>query len=159
MKTIANLDDQSKVWIYQADRTFDPSETEEIQAYLNKFTQQWTSHNNALLAKGMLLNNRHIVLIVDETAAGASGCSIDKSVAFIKWLGQKYHTDFFNRHLFSYVENGFIKMISQSELSEAYGDGLINDDTLMFDNLINTKKAFEERWLVPLKDSWFKRLL
>ena len=159
MKNISELDDQSRVWVYQADRILSTSENEEIQTHLNEFTRQWTSHNNALVAKGLILNGRHIVLMVDETSAGASGCSIDKSVAFVKWLGQKYNTDFFNRHLFAYQEDGEVKIISQNELGDAYSNGIITDHTLMYDNLINTKKAFDDRWLVPLKDSWFRRLI
>jgi len=50
-------------------------------------TISWTAHNNQLKAKGEIRYNRFLILIVDESQAGASGCSIDKSVPFYETAG------------------------------------------------------------------------
>jgi hypothetical protein len=34
----------------------------------------------------------------------------------------------------------------------------VNDDTIVFNNLVQTKRDFEAKWQVPYKDSWLKNL-
>ena len=97
MITTHTLADTSKTWIYQSNRAFTPEEAIEIQNHIHVFCRNWVSHSNELKAAGQLINNRFIVLMVDESKAGASGCSIDKSVHFIKSIGSKYQTEMFDR--------------------------------------------------------------
>src|ERR1700744_2326032 len=94
--------ENSRVWIYQSDRKLTDAETQQIQQYLNSFTTQWTAHNNQLKAKGEVRYNRFLVLIVDESQAGASGCSIDKSVNFMKRLEQQFGINLFDRFNLAY---------------------------------------------------------
>ena len=79
-----NFSPQSKVWVYQSNREFTASETEEIKKIGLLFTRDWTAHGSQLNASLDILYNRFIVVMVDENDASASGCSIDKSLAFIK---------------------------------------------------------------------------
>jgi hypothetical protein len=103
--TMTNLSPDSRVWIYQADRTLSGEEAEKITSEANTFVQDWSSHNRALKAKAELLHDRFLVLMVDESQAGASGCSIDKSVHFVEKVGSDFKVNFFNRMLFSYLDN------------------------------------------------------
>ena len=72
-----------------------------------------------------------------------------------------YKVDFFNRMIFSYLDEANEKVItlSKDDFKAAYTDGTINDDTLVFDNLVKTKDQFLTEWLKPLKDSWHKRFV
>ena len=100
-----SLDFSAKTWIYMADRAFTWDETDSLRPEIYQFGEQWSSHNQNLLSYGELFHHRFIVLMVDETNAGASGCSIDSSVHFVQAMGQKYNVDFFNRTLFAYMED------------------------------------------------------
>ncbi|MBK8877661.1 MAG: hypothetical protein IPN74_03660 [Haliscomenobacter sp.] len=75
---------ESRVWIYQSNRPFSEAEEQELAAELKEFTRQWVSHNQRLKAAGTILYHRFIALMVDENQVGAGGCSIDRSVAFLK---------------------------------------------------------------------------
>ena len=99
------------------------------------------------------------VLMVDESKAGASGCSIDKSVHFIKSIGSKYQTEMFDRMNFAYKIEDEIKTADREEFVELYNNKTINDDTLVFDNLVSNKADFDQKWIKPLKDSWHSRLV
>ena len=59
---------QSRVWVYQSDREFTPSEAEAIQQQLNVFTEQWKAHGHQLDAKAEVIYNFFIVFTVDEGA-------------------------------------------------------------------------------------------
>lgn len=149
-----HLPDESRVWVYQSNREFDEKELAELEVHLAKFAEDWVSHNRALKASAVLLERRFIVLMVDESQVGASGCSIDKSVHFMKILESEYGLDLFDRMLFSYQNEEVVAVAKRDLFAELYASGKINDETLVFNNLIQTKKELKEKWLIPLKESW-----
>ncbi|MEO1261275.1 MAG: hypothetical protein AAFZ15_20900 [Bacteroidota bacterium] len=157
--TSNNLPDSTRVWIYQSSRPFNDDETLHLRANLQQFAQQWTSHNRQLRSHADVLYNRFLVLMVDETMAGASGCSIDKSVHFMQQIGHSFNTDLFDRMNFAWKDGDIVKTASSEEFAQLYQKGNINDQTLVFDNLVKTKGELEEKWLKPLNESWHKRFV
>ena len=153
------LPDSTRVWIYQAKAPFPEGMMKQLKQHLTQFATNWISHNNQLKSHAAIYHNQFIVLMVDESQAGASGCSIDKSVHFLQQLEQHYGIELFDRLTFTYKEGEAIKTAHKTHFSELYQSGKITDDTLVFDNLITTKAAFETAWLKPLKDSWHKRMV
>ncbi len=157
--TIKALSPASRVWIYQSNRPFTAEETEEIRQHLAGFAAQWVSHDKKLRAAGDVAFNRFVILMVDESAAGASGCSIDKSVHFIKALEQRYQVDLFDRMRFAYQKDGEVFSVNKAEFKKHYDQGAIDDETLVFDTLVDKKSEFDRNWLKPLKESWHYRLV
>lgn len=153
--TLSNsLSPHSKVWVYAANKVFNEAEAAEINESAKQFAGQWTAHKQQLTSDGGLLYNCFIVLMVDESMAGASGCSIDSSVRFVKEIGAKYQADFFNRMMLYYIdENNQLQILSFNEASAAFAEGAINESTLVFNHLVNTKEAFNAAWQVSLAQS------
>lgn len=159
MTTYDILPDTTRVWIYQAQAPFNEKDITEIRQHISNFTTSWVSHNNQLRAFGDIFHNQFIVLMVDESLAGASGCSIDKSVHFIKQLEQHYQLDLFDRMTFTYQDGDVVKSAPRMEFAKLYAEGKINDSTLVFDNLVKNKAEFEAQWVKPLGESWHKRMV
>lgn len=146
--------DESRVWIYQSSRMFTLSEALEIEELLNKFTAEWRSHGADVDAYGNLFFGQFILLMADETRVGVGGCSTDSSVRFIKVIGEKFGVDFFNRTNLAFVVKDKIQLLPMSQLSYAVQNFFIDANTLYFNNLVQTRKELEEKWIVPIKDSW-----
>jgi hypothetical protein len=159
MTDLIALDDSAKVWVYHASEAIPDEKIPEVKRHISNFVGQWVSHNNALKAYGNIFHNRLLCLFVDETQAGASGCSIDSSVRFVKNLGAHYGIDFFDRMIFSYIEDDEVFTVKRAELKSLYQEGKISDETLFFDALVKDKEQFIGNWLVPLGDSWMKRMV
>ncbi len=159
MTTYDILPDTTRVWIYQSNRAFTPIEVEQMTAQINQFTDQWVSHNRALRTFGKLYHQQFVVLMVDESQAGASGCSIDSSVKFVKGLEGQYAVDFFDRLNFAYQEGEKVKTAAKEEFAQLYKNGVINDETVVFDNLVKSKGDFDLAWQKKLGDSWHKRFV
>ncbi len=153
------LPDSTRVWIYQAKAPFSETISQEIQEHLSQFATNWISHNNQLRSYAAVYHDQFIVLLVDESQAGASGCSIDKSVRFLQQIQDQYKVELFDRLTFTYKDGEVIKTAHKTRFSELYKAGEITDDTLVFDNLVTNKADFEKNWLKPLKDSWHKRMV
>ncbi len=151
------LHPESRVWVYHADRVFSDAEVEQIDQEIMAFCQEWSSHGAMLKARGKVLLNRIVVLMVDESMSGASGCSIDSSVAFVKNLALKYKVDLFDRMLITYLDGDTPHTTKLTNLAgEISGK---QNEVLVFDNLVKTKKDLLEAGLVPVSQSWVARFL
>ena len=153
------MPDTARVWIYQAQKAFSDATVASLNPQLDQFVAAWTSHNNALKAWGGILHNQFIVIMVDESQAGASGCSIDKSVAFVKNIEQTTGINLFDRLTFTYLEGAEVRSAHKDEFEQLYQKGEINDQTLVFNNLVKNKAELDHSWTVALSDSWHKNFV
>ena len=156
---ILDLSEEARLWIYQSTRPFDDKEVTVLKSQINAFTAEWTAHNKQLFAAGDVLYNRFIILAVDENEAGASGCSIDKSVYFMRGLENQYGMQLFERLTFAWLEDGKVKTARSSDFKRLYTEGVLTSETLVFDNLIVSVGDLKTAWLKPLKESWHKRFV
>ncbi len=144
----------SKIWIYTAERVLKPSEIESINTLIFAFTKDWTAHNQALKASGTVMNNRFIILAVDETQANASGCSIDKSIHFIKSIETSYSLNLFNRLSLIYMDREVQKLSALSDLPKKIADGEILKSTLIFDTTLTQLGKFRSEFMKEAGQSW-----
>ena len=149
---------QSRVWVYQADRKLNDAEALQIQVQLDNFATGWTAHNNQLKAKAEIRYNRFLILIVDESQAGASGCSIDKSVNFMKSLEQQFGINLFDRFNLAYRDGEEVVSVPRQQFEELLKQGKINTETIVFNNLAQNVTELQNKWEVPFKDSWHIQL-
>ncbi|MBS1532734.1 MAG: ABC transporter ATPase [Bacteroidetes bacterium] len=150
--------EQSRVWIYQSDKELTDEQAARLHILLNNFAAEWTAHNHQLKAKAEVRYNRFIILIVDESQAGASGCSIDKSVNFLKRVEQEFGISLFDRFNFAYREGEKVLSAPRHRFEELLKEGKINSNTIVFNNLVPTLADLETKWEVPFKDSWHLQL-
>ncbi|RYU90846.1 ABC transporter ATPase [Mucilaginibacter terrigena] len=148
----------SRVWVYQSDRKLTDTEVLQAQILLDNFTTGWTAHNNQLLAKAEIRYNRFLILIVDESQAGASGCSIDKSVNFMKQMEQQFGINLFDRFNLAYRDGEEVVSVSRHQFEELLKAGTINTETIVFNNLAQNITELQTKWEVPFKDSWHIQL-
>ena len=150
----ADLGDHSRVWVYQSSRAFIEKEENEINEQLLQFYAQWQAHGEPVKGWARLLFRQFVVIIADETDVHVSGCSTDSSVRLIKSLERQYDVNFFDRLMITFLRKGKAEMLPFGQVQYALDNGFIDKDTLLFNNVVGTKKELLENWLVPLKDSW-----
>jgi hypothetical protein len=149
-----NFHPGSKVWVYQSNRLFTLNESFEIEDQLKEFTTQWKSHGTPVKGEAHLFFGQFIILLADETATGVSGCSTDSSVRLIKDIEQRFAVNMFDRTTLAFIIKDKIQLLPLSQLQYAVENGFINADTLYFNNLVQTKLELENKWIIPVKDSW-----
>ncbi|MBS7563956.1 ABC transporter ATPase [Mucilaginibacter sp. Bleaf8] len=148
----------SRVWIYQSDRELNAAETADLQQQLDAFTSEWTAHNNQLKAAAEIRYNRFIVLLVDESQAGASGCSIDKSVNVLKRMEQQFSINLFDRFNLAYRDGDKVQSAPRAEFEALIAEGKITPETIVYNNVVQTLADLETKWEVPFKNSWHAQL-
>lgn len=152
----ADFKDNSKVWIYQANRLFTLSEALHIEGMLNSLAANWKSHGAQVKGYANLFFGQFIVLMADEAATGVSGCSIDSSVRIIQEIEKLFTVEMFNWQNLAFIVKDKVQIIPRQQFSYAFENNFINAETLFFNNVVTTKKELEENWIIPVKDSWLK---
>jgi len=146
--------DNAKVWIYQSSRAFIEKEEKEINEQLYQFYAQWQTHGAPVKGWAKLLFRQFVVVLADETDETVSGCSTDSSVRVIKSLERQYDVNFFDRMMITFLVKNKAEMLPFNQVQYAINKGFIDSNTLLFNNVVTTKKELLEKWLVPLKNSW-----
>ncbi len=147
----------SKIWIYQSSRKFSDDEIISIESNLVDFVSDWSAHNVSLEASFLTKYNRFIVLAVNQNVQQATGCSIDKSVAFIQNLEQQFNIDLLDKMNVTFKQGEFVTYKTLIDFKKLAKEKAVSENTIVFNNLVNTIEEFNESWEVPANESWHNR--
>ena len=153
------LPEESRVWIYQANRSFTDTEIAKIESQLKVFIENWTAHGGDLKSGYTIVYKRFIVIALDQNLNKATGCSIDASVHFIQQLEKQYNVDLMDKMNVSYKQGDFIAHKSLLDFKKMAKDKAISKQTIVFNNLVNNIAEFKENWEVPASESWHSRFI
>tara|TARA_R110000868_G_scaffold212709_4_gene462629 strand:+ start:5129 stop:5611 length:483 start_codon:yes stop_codon:yes gene_type:complete len=153
------LPDTSRIWIYQSSRGFSEAELLEVRSELDAFLQDWTAHGSDLNAGYEMPYNRFIVIGLDQTSAGATGCSIDASVRFIQALEKKYNIDLLDKMNVSYKQGEFVAYKTLLDFKKMAKNKSVSKNTIVFNNLVTNKEEYLSHWEVPAEESWHGRFM
>lgn len=153
------LPETSRVWIYQCNRSFSDVEITEISLDLDAFLTSWTAHGNDLNAGYEIKYKRFIIIALDQSTQGATGCSIDASVRFIQELERKYNVMLLDKMNVSYKQGEFVAYKSLLDFKAMAKQKAISKNTIVFNNLVANKGEYLEHWEVPASESWHARFL
>lgn len=144
----------SRVWIYQSSREFSATETAQIQLQANQFVDLWVAHGAKVKGMAQVLLNRFLILVADESQTQVSGCSTDSSIRFIQQLQISFSTDFFNRKEICFWIENKVELFSLNAIPEAVEKGIIQSETICFNNLTLTLQDWRSKWMIPVSQSW-----
>lgn len=155
LETFQDFAPNSRTWVYQVSRGLTDAESEEVKHLASTFAAEWKSHGAPLKASADVLYNRFLIMMVDEDAGSASGCSIDSSVAQIRSIEQKLNIDLFDRMNLAYLNSeNRLETVHANKVSEAFEHGALNEQTTVFNNMVTSKTELEANWQIPLEKSW-----
>lgn len=157
--TFNSIHDQSRVWIFQASRKINSSESTIISDALRAFTESWLVHGSPMQASYDVRFDRFIILAADEQTNAASGCSIDDSVRTLKNLAAQLNIDFFDRTQVAFKKQDDVVTVPMADLKANLDAGIWDGTSLVFNNLVTTKADLKTKWLAPASSTWLKRYL
>ena len=152
-----NLPENSRIWIYQSSRKFSEDEVAEIEKELIEFLSNWSAHGSLLESSFQIKYNRFIIIAVNQEFHAATGCSIDASVSFIQNLEQKYNVDLLDKMNVAFKQGEYITYKTLLDFKKLAKDKSVSENTIVFNNLVNSIEEWKENWEVPASDSWHSR--
>ena len=151
------LSKNSRIWIYQSNRSLTQQEKESISKLIEDFLNNWKSHGVSLNSGFEIKYNRFIVIAQDQNTQIATGCSIDSMVYFIQKLEKQYNISLLDKLNVSYKQGDYIAYKSLKDFKKMVKDGAVSKNTIVFNNLVQTKLEYTNYWEVPAFESWHAR--
>jgi hypothetical protein len=139
--------DDLRIWNYIPERALTPAEVDFILNVGKEFASQWQVHGSPLKAEVIVQSNVLLSVIVDNDMAAASGCSIDRSVAFVQQLEKELGVVFLNRMKLLYSSLDEVYIGDHRELEKLPANAVV------FNHLSTNKSSYIAKWL-PAKKSW-----
>ena len=155
-----DLNKNSKVWVFQSSSEIPELSLENISNDSKDFLDQLNSHGRSLKSSFKLTYNHFLIIAVENSKNEISGCSIDTITRFVKNLEVTYNLTFFDRLIVKYKKNNEnIKSTSLNEFKTICKTKLIDDDIIVFNNLVKNIDELENIWETNIHNSWLKRFL
>lgn len=151
------LPHDARVWIYQSNREFSDIEVTQIASKIEEFMTTWKRHGEDLKTSYVIKYNQFIVFGVDENFNDVSGCSIDSSVHFIQGLEKEFGTDLMNKMNTAFRVGDNINIVSLADFQKFVKEGKITSNTIVFNNMVQSKTDFDTNWEMTANKSWHKR--
>ncbi len=152
------LPEDARIWVYPSSRKFYTQELETLEEKLKNFVSGWKEEDENFTASFQILHNRFIVFYADETTQLINK-DVDALVAFVLQLQQEYEIELLDRMNVCFKQGEYIQYKDVKAFRKLLKSKSVNDKTIVFNNLIQTKEELENFWEVPITESWYNRFL
>ncbi|HJQ52476.1 MAG TPA: hypothetical protein VJ825_01420 [Gemmatimonadaceae bacterium] len=153
-----DLPDASRVWVFGADNDLGEGAADLMLREVDRFLADWHAHGSALTSARDWRYKRFLTIAVDQSTAGASGCSIDGLFRSLKALQPRLGASLVTSGLVFYRDKkGRIQSVDRESFT-ALGDE-ITPKTKVFDPTVTTLGEWRARFELNAEDSWHARLI
>jgi hypothetical protein len=155
-----DLPDAARTWVFGSDKTLDQSATDVLLREVDRFLGQWNAHGAPLTVGRDWKYGRFLTVAVDQSTAGASGCSIDGLFRALKTLESRLGASMVTSGLVFYRdEKGTIQSVDREQFSALGAEGKIQQRTQVFDPTVTTLGEWRARFELDAAQSWHAGLL
>jgi hypothetical protein len=139
-----SLAENSRVWIYQSNRSFTKDELVDISDKLIVFLNNWVAHGLNLEAGFEIKYKRFIIIALDQDKQSVTGCSIDASVKFIQELEILYSVNLMDKMNVSYKQGDYVAYKTLTDFKKMAKDKAVSKKTIVFNNLVNSVGEYKQ---------------
>ena len=141
------LPDSARVWIFGSDKRLSEDAATALMRDVGDHLANWKAHGEPLTVGSRLLDDRFLVVAVDQSTAGASGCSIDGLFRVLQAVQSKLGANLVGGgRLFYRDRNGEVQCAPRSDLDDLRASGAIAKDTVVFDTTITDLGTFRRKF-------------
>ena len=154
------LPDNARTWVFSADKAIKAPASDTLLREVDSLLSQWHAHGSPLTVGRDWKHGRFLTVTVDQSTAGASGCSIDGLFRTLKGLEPKLGASLVTSGLiFFRDENGAIQSVDRDQFTALGAEGRIMPGTRVFDPTVTTLGEWRARFELNAEDSWHAKLL
>lgn len=147
----------ARLWFYNIPRELTEEEIHFFEKSRAAFLPTWNTHGKTNQGDVWLIEDRMIIVLGWNDVEPISGCSIDKSVAFIRQLMDDFQMDLMDRMWVYYQKDGQWLQAKIHQFWAMRKANEISDDTLILDTTITDYSQFDQ-WIKKLGDSWHAQM-
>jgi hypothetical protein len=155
-----NLPDASRVWIFGSDRPLSDEGTTMLLEGVEDHLTDWKAHGEPLTVGSQLRDNRFLIIAVDQTTAGATGCSIDGLFRVLQSLESAVGASLVGGGKVFYRDShAQVQSTTRDRIPERVESGAITKDTVVFDTSLTDLGAFRKGFEKRAKESWIAPMM
>jgi hypothetical protein len=155
-----DLPDSSRVWVFGSDRPLEGKKAELLLEEVDRFLAGWKAHGSPLTVGRSWKYDRFLAVAVDQSSAGASGCSIDGLFRALKALEPKLGASLVTSGVvFFRAATGGIECAPRERFAELGSEGKVSANTEVFDPTVTSLGEWRARFELKAGDSWHAGLL
>jgi hypothetical protein len=155
-----SLPDASRVWVFASDRPLTEEGTKALLKGVEEYLTNWKAHGEPLTVGSQLRDDRFLLIGVDQSTTGATGCSIDGLFRVLQGLESKVGASLVGGGRVFYRDgNGAVGSVSRGEVPALAESGAITKDTVVFDTSLTDLGALRSGFEKRAKESWIARLM
>ena len=155
-----SLPDASRVWVFGSDKPLRGADADPFLKGVNEHLENWKAHGAPLTVGSQWRYDRFLIVAVDQSTAGASGCSIDGLFRVLQGLEQTTGANLVGGGRVFYRDNhGDVQCAMRGDVESLVTSGAITRDTVIFDTTLTDLGAFRAGFEARAKDSWVRELL
>jgi hypothetical protein len=154
------LPDDARLWVFAASEPVSGERADRLLAAVDEWLADWKAHGEPLTCAREWRDHRFLAIGVDQSTAGASGCSIDALFRVFKELQASGGPSMLGGgRVFYRGRSGEIVSQSRAEFAKASSSGEIGPDTAVFDTSVTSASGYRTAFEKPARDSWHRELL
>ena len=155
-----SLPGDARVWVFGAANELTAPASNRLLAAVDEFLAQWNAHGSPLRCGREWREDRFLAIGVDQSTAGASGCSIDGLFRTLARLEPELGTSLLGGSRVYYRgDDGRVNAATRKAFGELAREGRIGPDTPTFDTSITTASAWRQEFERPVRESWHAQLI
>lgn len=152
-----SLPDSARVWVYTSERLLSEQEQNLISLKSERFLGSWQSHQQDVRSSFEIKDDRFLIIAVDESYHGISGCGIDKSLHFVQELESELGISLTNKTNVVFDVNGEQIVLPFVEIKSAISEGIISTENLYYNTLVSNLGELKSSFKTNVKDGWVKK--
>jgi hypothetical protein len=153
------LPDEARLWVFACEPPPAPDAASRLIQAVDEFLNTWQAHGHPLTCARDWRDNRFLAVAVDQSTAGASGCSIDGLFNTLRSLEKSIGSRVVGGgSVFYRAADGSVHCVSRDAFARLARDGDITPDTPVFDSSITSAAEWRNNFERRAENSWHASL-
>jgi hypothetical protein len=154
------MPDGARLWVFGAADAVTGSAASTLLAAVDATLDQWRAHGVPIVCAREWRDDRFLAIAADETATGASGCSIDSLYHALEQIEAAVGTSLTGSgDVFWRDADGVVQRSDRPTFRAAAAAGDVSEATPVFDTAILTAGAWRAGFEKAARESWHAKLL
>jgi hypothetical protein len=154
------LPDSSRTWVFAADQDLSRSQSSQLLNAVDEFLAGWKAHGSPLTVGRNWRDNRFLTVAVDQSTAGASGCSIDGLFRILKSIEGRVGASLIGSGRIFYRDSkAAIQSVNREDFVKQAAKGEITGNTVVFDPTVTSLGEWRAQFQTDVGHSWHGALI
>jgi hypothetical protein len=154
------LPDDARTWVFAADQDLSKSQSGQLLNAVDEFLAEWKAHGSPLTVGRDWRDDRFLTVAVDQSTAGASGCSIDGLFRILKSIEGRVGAGLVGSGKIFYLDSkSAIRSVNREDFVKQAAKGEITDATTVFDPTVTSLGEWRAQFRTDVGHSWHGALI